>query len=244
MADLAARQWRDYRAREPGMCFADPDLVLDLQRAYEVQDAVAALRVGAGDRVIGYKVGCTGPYVTAQFGMAGPIRGHLYASEVRRNGATLAAADFANLAIEGEMALRIGADGEIATAFPVIELHNFIFRAPCKTLSELVANNGLNAGIVLPEEEWPVSSSRLAGGARLVVQIGNRHFEGSDLWPLPGGATASLDWLRQQLSRSGLVLVPGQIVLSGTPLGLYPVTAGDHVTVSAGDLPPVRCSIA
>jgi hypothetical protein len=47
-----------------------------------------------------------------------------------------------------EMALRIGDDGQIAVAFPVIELHHSVFRAPRKTLLELVANNGLNAGIV------------------------------------------------------------------------------------------------
>jgi 2-keto-4-pentenoate hydratase len=58
----------------------------------------------------------------------------------------------ANPAIEGEMALRIGVDGEIAAAFPVIELHQFVFRAPRKTLAELVANNGMNAGAVIPQD--------------------------------------------------------------------------------------------
>ena len=58
---LADRQWRDYRARQPGTCFADPGFALDLSDAYALQDAVAALRVTAGDRLVGYKVGCTGP---------------------------------------------------------------------------------------------------------------------------------------------------------------------------------------
>ncbi len=59
------------------------------------------------------------------------------------------------------MALRIGDDGRIAAAFPVVELHHFVFRAPRKTLAELVANNGINAGIVIPNalettplEDW------------------------------------------------------------------------------------------
>ena len=52
--------------------------------------------------------------------------------------------DFAHLAIEGEMAVRIGPDGTITAAFPVIELHHFVFRGARKTLPELVANNGLN----------------------------------------------------------------------------------------------------
>jgi 2-keto-4-pentenoate hydratase len=69
---LADRQWRDYRTRQPGTCFADPGFALDLSDAYELQDAVAALRVSAGDRLIGYKVGCTGAVTVEQFGMEGP----------------------------------------------------------------------------------------------------------------------------------------------------------------------------
>ena len=89
LQDLADRQWRDYRARQPGTCFADPNFVLSLADAYELQDAVAKLRVAAGDRLIGYKVGCTGTGTVQQFGMQGPIRGCLFKSEVRKDGDVL-----------------------------------------------------------------------------------------------------------------------------------------------------------
>jgi 2-keto-4-pentenoate hydratase len=89
LQDLADRQWRDYRARQPGTCFADPDFVLSLADAYELQDAVAKLRVAAGDRLIGYKVGCTGTGTVQQFGMQGPIRGCLFKSEIRKDGDVL-----------------------------------------------------------------------------------------------------------------------------------------------------------
>ena len=243
LAALADRQWRDYRARDPGTCFADPGFTLDLQQAYELQGAVSALRLADGDRVVGYKVGCTGPSTTAQFGMAGPIRGYLYESEVRRTGVTLDPADFAQLAIEGEMAIRIGEDGKIEAAFPVIELHHFIFRGPRRTLVELVANNGLNAGIVVPEEGWLSSLTHPGGSPLLTVKIGTRVVESGDLWPMAGGAAASVDWLRQHLAEFGLALTPGQIVLSGTPLGLYPVAPGDDVIVFFDNEPAVRCSI-
>lgn len=193
--------------------------------------------------MIGYKVGCTGPGTIAQFGIAGPIRGCLYESEVRRNDAAIAAADLTQLAIEGEMALRIGEDGEIAAAFPVIELHHFIFRAPHRTLVELVANNGLNGGVVLPADGWLSPCRQSIGAARLSVQIGDRCAGSGMLWPLPGGAAASVDWLRRHLGEFGLALTSGQIVLAGTPLGLYPVVPGDNVIVSLDNVPTVRCSI-
>jgi 2-keto-4-pentenoate hydratase len=244
LAELADRQWRDYRAREPGTCFADPGLVLDLPQAYELQRTVSALRVSAGDRVIGYKVGCTGPGTIAQFGMEGPIRGYLYESEIRRTGAKLDVADFAHLAIEGEMALRIGEGGQIAAAFPVIELHNFVFRAPRKTLVELVANNGFNAGIVLPDEAWLSSRRYLATKGTLSVRANGGVLGSGELWPLPGGPAASLGWLRRHLAELGLALVPGQLVLAGTALGLYPVETGDHIAVLIDDQLLTQCSVA
>ena len=244
LAELADRQWRDYRAREPGTCFADTGFVLDLPQAYDLQQAVSALRVAAGDRVIGYKVGCTGPGTVAQFGIEGPIRGYLYESEIRHTGDELDMAAFAHLAIEGEMALRIGDDGQIAAAFPVIELHHFVFRAPRKTLVELVANNGLNAGIVLPEEAWLSSRTYLAEGALLSVRVNGSVLGSGDLWPLPGGPVASLGWLRRHLGEFKLPLVPDQIVLTGTPLGLYPVKSGDHIAVFIDDEVVTQCSVA
>jgi 2-keto-4-pentenoate hydratase len=244
LVELADRQWRDYRAREPGTCFADTGFVLSLPQAYDLQQAVSALRVAAGDRVIGYKVGCTGPGTVAQFGMEGPIRGCLYNSEIHQTGDELDMAAFAHLAIEGEMALRIGDDGQIAAAFPVIELHHFVFRAPRKTLVELVANNGLNAGIVLPEEAWLSSRTYLAKGAVLSVRVNCSVLGSGDLWPLPGGPVASLGWLRRHLAEFKLTLLPGQIVLAGTPLGLYPVESGDHIAVFIDDELVTQCSVA
>ncbi len=243
LAALAERQWRDYRARRPGTCFADPDLLLSLGQAYALQRAVAALRVAAGDRIVGYKVGCTGPGTVAQFGMAGPIRGYLFDSEICKTGSVLESARFARPAIEGEMVLRIGEDGEIAAAFPAIELHHFVFRARTKSLVELVANNGLNAGIVLPAERWLSSEAGLAPAARLAIHINDRCVGSGDPWPLPGGPAASVDWLRCHLREFGLFLEPGQLVLAGTPLELYPVTPGDRITVTINDEPAASCSL-
>jgi 2-keto-4-pentenoate hydratase len=139
---------------------------------------------------------------------------------------------------------RCGSDGGIAAAFPVIELHNFIFRGPRKTLVELVANNGLNAGIVLPAGEWLTSRAYLTADATLGVHINGRRLGSGSLWPLPGGPGASLEWLRSHLADHKLTLTSGQVVLAGTALELYPVSPGDHVAVSIGGVPTTECFIA
>ena len=241
LTELAERQFRDYHACTPGTCFADPGFALDLAQAYALQDRVSALRVAAGERVAGYKVGCTGPGTVAQFGMAGPIRGYLYEGEIRETGARLDLAAYPHLAIEGEMALRIGDDGQIAAAFPIVELHRFIFRGPRPTLGELIANNGFNAGIVLPDGAWLSSRRFLDRSATLSVRVNGSLLGSGALWPLAGGPAPSLSWLRQHLSAFGRDVVPGHIVLAGTPLGLYPVASGSHVAVFVDDQLATQC---
>ena len=151
---LAARQWHDYQRRTPGTYFGETPGILTLDEAYSVQMEVARLRCAAGDAVAGYKVGCVGPGVIEQFGMNGPIHARLFRSEIRNSGDTLQYSAYANLAIEGEMAVRIGTNGVIEAAFPVIELHHFVFRGPRKTLTELVANNGIHAGAVISKPPY------------------------------------------------------------------------------------------
>jgi 2-keto-4-pentenoate hydratase len=240
---LAARQLLDYQSNNPGTCFSELGFNIDLTTAYDLQDSVTRLRVAAGERVIGYKVGCTGPGTRAQFGMDGPIRGTLFKDEALINGACINPDEFCHLAIEGEMAIKIGEECQIEAAFPVIELHNFIFRAEQKTLSELIANNGINAGIVLPDIEWQQSAKHIHDEASLTLSINGYDIGNAGLWPNDAGPEASLIWLKNNLRDSGIELAPGDIVLAGTALGLYPVKDGDEVIVYIDSQPTVSCRI-
>jgi 2-keto-4-pentenoate hydratase len=243
---LALRQLADYRAGTPGTFFADPGRPhLSLEDAYEVQDEVAALRHPA-EHVVGYKVGCTGPGTRAQFGLDGPIRGLLYDTEQHASGSELSYRSFTNLAIEGELAVRLGGDGRIAQVLPVIELHNDVFRGQPPTLQELVgvANNGIHAGVVLadPAAEAPWREDGPLGG-RLTVRVNGVCVDEGPADGVPGGPAGSLAWLARHLAARGLSLNPGQLVLTGTPLGLIPVQPGDRVQVTADHLGSVEARI-
>jgi 2-keto-4-pentenoate hydratase len=241
---LALRQWHDYQSGMPGGAFADLKLTLTLEEAYAVQMEVARLRCAAGDAVAGYKIGCIGPGVVKQFGMSGPIHARLFRSEIHEPACTLRHAAYANLAIEGEMAVRIGDNGNIVAAFPVIELHHFVFRAPKKTLAELIANNGINAGAVVPRNNETLPLGQWRDAKILSVSINGATVDTGALWAMPGGATEALHWLRSYLDRFGEALKPGDFVLAGTPLGLHPVKPGDHVVVSVDGAAYVDCHIA
>jgi 2-keto-4-pentenoate hydratase len=241
LRSLAGRQWRDYQSGTPGTMFADPEMSLTLDEAYKIQMEFAGLRCAAGDAVAGYKVGCIGPGVVEQFGMSGPIHARLFRSEIHSSGATLRHRAYANPAIEGEMALRIGPDGGITAAFPVIELHQFVFRAPRKMLAELVANNGINAGAIIPEHLEAASLEDWTNARTLSISINGMIVETGALWATAGGASEALEWLRSDLDRFGETLKPGDLVLAGTPLGLHPVQGSDRVIVSIDGRECVYC---
>jgi 2-keto-4-pentenoate hydratase len=221
---LAARQLADYRACTPGSFFGEEDQPrLSLDDAYAVQVEVARLRVGEGESVAGYKVGATGPGTRRQFGMDGLVRGFLYDTELHPSGATLSHASYANLAIEGELAVWLGDDAEFARVLPVIELHNYVFRSETPTLQELIANSGLHAGVVLPDTDGTEWSGEEPLDGVLRVEINDRAVEEGSMFGVPGGPAGSVGWLRQHLEVHGLALRPRQLVLTGTLLGLYPV---------------------
>lgn len=208
-----------------------------------MQLEVARLRQLTGERIAGYKVGCTGPNIRKQFGMDGPISGFVWREEVHLGASTVSAAAYANLAIEGEVAVRIGADGQATALFPVIELHNHVFRGNPRTLAELIANNGIHAGVVLADtSEVPWSVDRPIEG-HLELFINDRLVEEGSLTGAPGGPAGSLRWLESHLRELGLSLVPGQIVLTGAPLSLISVVAGDHVRVIAEGLGTVSIDV-
>ena len=53
----------------------------------------------------------------------------------------------------------------------------------------------------------------------------------------------SVGWLRRHLEAYGLTLRPRQLVLTGTPLGLYPVRPDDIVRVTAARLGTVEAMV-
>ena len=51
---------------------------LSLADAYEAQARMLALRVQNGERIVGWKVGCTSRAIRQQFGLSHPISGRLW----------------------------------------------------------------------------------------------------------------------------------------------------------------------
>jgi 2-keto-4-pentenoate hydratase len=66
-----------FDARRPWQTFVPP-AGLTPEHACSLQGQVKRLREARGERVIGYKVGCTSPAIQAQLGIREPIFGRVF----------------------------------------------------------------------------------------------------------------------------------------------------------------------
>lgn len=230
---LARRQLADYDARSPGRMFCERDRVLTVEEAYRLQFEIARLRQQRGEAIAGYKIGCVSRTIQRQLGIDRPVFGHVFASEIRLNHAVLSKHAFCNLGIEGEIAVMIGDDIPsleslrdrphrfVQQVFPVIELHNYVFRGPTSSAGELIANNALHAGVVMPEARAAVDGDQ---ALEIRLWIGAEE-KGAAHW----NPFTTLVELAELLSEFGVRLRRGDIVLAGSPLPLYTVNPGDSI---------------
>jgi len=251
--DLARRMLADYDARTPGQLVGGPPDLTTAQ-AYALQAEIARLRAERGENVIGYKVGCASRTIQVQLGVKGPIFGRLFDTERHLSGARLSAARYANLGVEGEMAVRLSKGlpscpvsseecrEAIAELFPVIELHHYVLPMGWPPGQWLIASNGMHAGFVHAEAE-----SRCAGLADVAHKLSIRINEAvvgavEDAASLTS-PIESLRWLAGRLAQFGLQLHKGQVVLTGSPMPLCPVALGSRVVVEAPPLGASRVEI-
>jgi 2-keto-4-pentenoate hydratase len=240
----------DYDARAPGGLFSRP-VDLTIPQSYELQSAIARLREERGEKVIGYKIGCTSKPVQEQLGVSEPIFGRVFDTGCFRSGVRLSYARYAHLAVEGEMALRLSRGlagsspaeeeclGAIAAVFPVIELHHYVLHEARSRGPELIASNGMHAGFVLAE--GPPRSGPSDVVHSLCIRINGARVGAVEDPGALARASESLRWLAGRLAGIGMRLGEGQIVLTGSPMPLFPVSLGDKIVVEA---PPLGKSCA
>lgn len=222
------------RERVPG-----PDRIdaLTLAEAYAVQDGFVAARTKVSGPTIGWKVGCTSAAIRQQFGLSQPISGRLFERELHADHAELHADDYVDCAIEPELIFTMGQDlhhgasdaqivAAIASVAPGIELHNYRFWYGTPTSQELIASNGIHAGLIRGR---PVV---LPPGFDLnrekVHVLKNDHVEASGVCSeIMGGPVQSMRWLLSHLKERGQHLRAGELVIPGSAVKLVRICVGD-----------------
>jgi 2-oxo-3-hexenedioate decarboxylase len=238
--DFAARL--DAARREGELLEADAiDADLSTEDAYAVQARLLELRRGAGERLIGHKLGFTSVAKQEQMGVFEPITGFLTDAMLVPVG-KLELAGMRQPRVEPEIAFRLGADlggpevdraavlaatAEVLAAIEVLDSRYRDFRF---TLPTVVADNTSAARFVLAEEGLaPDALDLVAERVEFTVAGGGaRTATGEDVLGDPAEAVA---WLARRTP-----LEAGQVVLSGGMMDATAVSPGDTVRAAYSTL--------
>ena len=250
--DEAARQLLDDQRSNGDLCALPKRLwPCNLVEGYAIQDRLLELHLSQGDGpVAGWKIALTTPAMQEIFGVDHPCEGAILASRVYSEKATVYGTDFASLAVEPEIAVRIARDlgvdgapydresagdaiGEAMAAVEIVDTRNVDLDNVDGPL--LVADNVVNRGCVLgkPVTKW--RELDLAGIEMHMLINGEDvgHGVGSDVL---GHPLEALAWLANGLIGRGRRLRAGDIVLTGSITPLRWLLPGDTMTTFAHGL--------
>lgn len=225
---------------------ADPDRTglrldaLSMEEAYAIQRRIADKRRARGERVVGYKVGCTSKGIRQQFGLSEPVCGRLFEPHFVHGDAALDYRRFHNCAVEPEFVLRMATDvnqrvpspedliPQIESVAPGIEVHHYRFWFEPRSVQELICSNGIHACQVVgsprvkaSDFDWDLEGVGLFKNGQLAASgIGAE---------IMGGPLRSLQWLANLLIERGEPLRAGDWVIPGSPVPLVQVADGDII---------------
>ena len=206
---------------------------LTLDDAYRIQLALIDRRVAAGERQIGWKVGLTAKVIQEQFGFHEPVFGCIL--ETQPTGHVFGASELIRPGFETELCVRLGRGLEgdvtleqvraaidvIQPSFEIVET-----RGDVKQISVALADNAQQRSVVVGP---PV---RLAPTLALELVTARVQLNGQEVASGLGSAVLdnplnSITWLAGKLAQYGRHLRPGDIIMTGSFVRQFPLSAGD-----------------
>ena len=214
--------------------------------AYRISQQFLALRLAAGEQVVGKKIGVTSSAVQEMLGVYQPDFGFLTDAMWVR-GSKVDCANLIAPRAEAEIAFRLkeslrgpgitGADVLAATdtvsaCFEIVDsrIENWQIK-----IVDTVADNASCGVFVISEQQVPVDDLDLSSLTVVVEKNGQFLSEGSgsDVQGAPENAVA---WLANTLGDYDIPLLAGEVILSGSLVPLAPAVKGDHFRMSIDGL--------
>lgn len=222
--------------------------------AYAAQEALAGLWVPKLGPVAGLKIATTTKVMQALMGIDHPCGGMIYASRIHTGPAVIRKADYVNVRIECELAVRLGADlpgtgaaytrdsvrpavAELMPAFELIEDRHAVYKET--SALSLIADNAWNGGIVLgpPRPFAPgMEPNGLAGSMKR-----NGKVELVGVTDDPFGALA---WLANLAVDRGRPIRAGMVVITGSVVTTVDIAPGEQLDFKIDGVGEVSMSAA
>jgi 2-oxo-3-hexenedioate decarboxylase/2-keto-4-pentenoate hydratase len=207
--------------------------------AYAAQAALCELWAPRLGPIAGLKIATTTKVMQALMGIDHPCMGTIFAARVYASPAVIAKADYINVRVECELAVRLGRDlpksqapytresvraavSHVMAAFELIE-DRFADYKSSKALS-LIADNAWNGGVVLgPALALPVALD-LDGIAGVLKSNGKEISAGRTDDPL-----GALAWLANQAAECDRAMTAGMVVITGSAIPTVDIAVGERL---------------
>ena len=240
---------KDYDAKNPGTIFKTK-IKLSNEDALHIQSKVTKLRIGRGEKVIGYKIGCVAKETQKKMGFNQPAWGTLWNSELYESGARLEKKNYSNPAMEAEFGVKLNRDIDpklvsfeyilesIDYIYPLIEIHNLVFNGDEPYGAELLANNALHAGVVLGPKN-KISKDKKITDLKLIFdnQIVDSWYDKK--WPLD--MLSEVEWLVKEQEKISNILKKNDLILTGAYGFPIPINSNSLIQVSSSKFGNVEC---
>jgi 2-keto-4-pentenoate hydratase len=242
---MAQWLWEARRRRLPYRNLPDDLRPASIAEAYAAQDAYYRLAEPVYGAVAGAKIATTTKVMQQLMGITHPCGGAIFARTIHASPARVRCADFVNLRIESEIALKLGADlpasgapwtGEtvapaVIGALPAFELIEDRNADYTKTeASSLIVENCWNGGVVIGTAKVLPAESLVGISGRLAID-GKTVGEGRAEDPY-----ATLAWLANLLAERGRGLTAGMVVITGSLIATVSIAAGQRAVFTVEDL--------
>jgi 2-keto-4-pentenoate hydratase len=223
-----------------------------LAAAYVVAEINTRIRLEAGARIVGKKIGLTSKAVQQQLGVDQPDFGILFDDMEFLSGDEVPTTRLIQPKIEAEVAFVVGADlpGSapswseflrcIAHALPALEIVDSAIADWKISLVDTVADNASSGLYVLGDQ--PVALGALSLG-----ELGMQLTKNGAVASVGTGAAClghplrAAYWLARTMAERGQPLRAGEVILSGALGPMVPVDAGDLIHAEFGALGRVSC---
>jgi 2-keto-4-pentenoate hydratase len=242
---MARWMWDARQQRLPYRNLPDELRPASIAEAYAAQEAYYRLAEPVYGPVGGAKIATTTKVMQRLMGIAHPCGGAIFAQTIHTSPARLHTADFVNLRIESEIALKLGADlpasgapwtrdavapavGGAMPAFELIEDRNADY-AQTEAVS-LIVENCWNGGVVVGTAK-PASCAALVGIAGRLTIGGKTVGEGAAEDPC-----ATLAWLANHLAERRRGLKAGMVVITGSLIATVSIASGERAVFTVDGL--------
>ena len=222
-----------------------PDITIE--DAYQIQKQLMKLRLTAGERVIGKKIGVTSKAVMNMLGVYQPDFGYLTDGMVYNEGQAIPMSRLIQPKAEGEIAFVLkktlkgpgisSADVLAATegvmaCFEIVDsrIHDWKIK-----IQDTVADNASCGVFVLGDRLVDPRDVDLNTCGMVLEKNGDIVATGAGAAALGAPANA-VAWLANTLGRLGIALEAGEVVMSGSLAIMVPVAAGDNLRVTIGGI--------